>query len=72
MDWEEKTRDVTLLVLSAKGERRGSRDLKSRGGDDGPGNKGIDGLNYESVRVDRSYSAANPGGDIYQTGPGEM
>jgi hypothetical protein len=65
---------MSLLVLSAKGERRGSRDMKSRGGDNGPENKGISVLKYESVRVDRSYGpgAGNPGGDIYQTELGAM
>jgi hypothetical protein len=70
MDLEEETGDVTLLVLSTKGERRGSRGLKSRLGDDGPEYKGIDILNCESV----TYGGGNPDGDIdiYETQPGEM
>jgi hypothetical protein len=35
MDWKGETGDVTLSALSAKGERRVSRDLKVRVEDDG-------------------------------------
>jgi hypothetical protein len=35
MYWKEATGEETLLVLSAKGERRVSRDLKVQVGDDG-------------------------------------
>jgi hypothetical protein len=61
MERKEATGDDALLVLSAKGERRVSGDLKSES--KMSENIGIDVcklLNYEGVCIDSSYSTGNP------------